>query len=103
MIRRPPRSTLFPYTTLFRSLRIGRLIRMRDVLDVVAGATDQSGYPLRRQGRNDARRAATPVVACEHSPIDTQRIEQFEQILTECGLLAGTRRVRRQEARRAIA
>src|SRR2546422_11065562 len=24
MIRRPPRSTLFPYTTLFRSLRPGR-------------------------------------------------------------------------------
>src|SRR5438445_13357267 len=24
MIRRPPRSTLFPYTTLFRSLRLGR-------------------------------------------------------------------------------
>src|SRR5947208_8007051 len=24
MIRRPPRSTLFPYTTLFRSIRIGR-------------------------------------------------------------------------------
>src|SRR5256885_11215671 len=25
MIRRPPRSTLFPYTTLFRSHRLGRL------------------------------------------------------------------------------
>src|SRR2546427_7092163 len=25
MIRRPPRSTLFPYTTLFRSLRVLRL------------------------------------------------------------------------------
>src|SRR2546425_7183030 len=25
MIRRPPRSTLFPYTTLFRSHRIGQL------------------------------------------------------------------------------
>src|SRR2546430_8778865 len=25
MIRRPPRSTLFPYTTLFRSARRGRL------------------------------------------------------------------------------
>src|SRR2546422_7608145 len=24
MIRRPPRSTLFPYTTLFRSLNLGR-------------------------------------------------------------------------------
>src|SRR3712207_7512326 len=26
MIRRPPRSTLFPYTTLFRSLRDARLL-----------------------------------------------------------------------------
>src|SRR5258708_25509231 len=26
MIRRPPRSTLFPYTTLFRSLAIGLVI-----------------------------------------------------------------------------
>src|SRR5205809_2813065 len=26
MIRRPPRSTLFPYTTLFRSLRLRHLI-----------------------------------------------------------------------------
>src|SRR5260370_19918212 len=29
MIRRPPRSTLFPYTTLFRSLRFGRLSQPR--------------------------------------------------------------------------
>src|SRR2546430_4304794 len=27
MIRRPPRSTLFPYTTLFRSARPGALLR----------------------------------------------------------------------------
>src|SRR2546429_5936583 len=27
MIRRPPRSTLFPYTTLFRSLYAGQLLR----------------------------------------------------------------------------
>src|SRR5256886_12518982 len=33
MIRRPPRSTLFPYTTLFRS----RAIRSRVVEDVRAG------------------------------------------------------------------
>src|SRR2546422_6130424 len=33
MIRRPPRSTLFPYTTLFRSLvRVGRVARTRCVL-----------------------------------------------------------------------
>src|SRR3712207_9320756 len=29
MIRRPPRSTLFPYTTLFRSLEMARLIVMK--------------------------------------------------------------------------
>src|SRR3712207_8385089 len=31
MLRRPPRSTLFPYTTLFRSLQLG------DVLDLLLG------------------------------------------------------------------
>src|SRR5256886_6760867 len=36
MIRRPPRSTLFPYTTLFRStLSAPRLGRYDDVADVV--------------------------------------------------------------------
>src|SRR3989441_8882580 len=50
MIRRPPRSTLFPYTTLFRSLSAG-LERVRD--DVVAGiraALEPDGVLL----RNDA-------------------------------------------------
>src|SRR5256886_15130754 len=28
MIRRPPRSTLFPYTTLFRSQRVGENLRL---------------------------------------------------------------------------
>src|SRR5258708_27500406 len=30
MIRRPPRSTLFPYTTLFRSQRLGQARRAGD-------------------------------------------------------------------------
>src|SRR3712207_7507759 len=35
MIRRPPRSTLFPYTTLFRSLGLKRLAHVLDpLLDV---------------------------------------------------------------------
>src|SRR3712207_7710081 len=37
MIRRPPRSTLFPYTTLFRSLDLALEEVLRD-LDVDAGA-----------------------------------------------------------------
>src|SRR2546422_3479264 len=35
MIRRPPRSTLFPYTTLFRSeLRPGHAQQLRDRLEI---------------------------------------------------------------------
>src|SRR2546430_10237126 len=37
MIRRPPRSTLFPYTTLFRSV----VIPQRGDADEVAGAFEQ--------------------------------------------------------------
>src|SRR5258708_25228212 len=36
MIRRPPRSTLFPYTTLFRSLVVAR-IRVADHADAAIG------------------------------------------------------------------
>src|SRR5687767_15270406 len=37
MTRRPPRSTLFPYTTLFRSHRGQRLVVHADVLGGVLG------------------------------------------------------------------
>src|SRR3712207_8697085 len=30
MIRRPPRSTLFPYTTLFRSFKLTRVVRIEN-------------------------------------------------------------------------
>src|SRR3712207_7905418 len=41
MIRRPPRSTLFPYTTLFRSERVARF-RKVDEQDRGAGRDGQS-------------------------------------------------------------
>src|SRR3712207_8513371 len=49
MLRRPPRSTLFPYTTLFRSTRprITRL-RQRDVHLTGAGSYLQNHLPLRQ-------------------------------------------------------
>src|SRR2546422_6350329 len=39
MIRRPPRSTLFPYTTLFRSHE--RLVRLAPVVAAAASAPDE--------------------------------------------------------------
>src|SRR3989442_7499271 len=46
MIRRPPRSTLFPYTTLFRSV-MGRTYRERD--------RDIGGTPEIRTGVGDRK------------------------------------------------
>src|SRR2546430_2869083 len=36
MIRRPPRSTLFPYTTLFRSIRTRLQVYQRDTAPLIA-------------------------------------------------------------------
>src|SRR3712207_7644141 len=46
MIRRPPRSTLFPYTTLFRSTDIyaARVDAAGRVLDTTPVVVDQGGY-----------------------------------------------------------
>src|SRR3712207_7595319 len=47
MIRRPPRSTLFPYTTLFRSERFGGAVIFMDELDAVGsrGGVPQTMEP----------------------------------------------------------
>src|SRR5688572_32439666 len=41
MIRRPPRSTLFPYTTLFRSQRDPGLAANRDLVEAAAAVDDR--------------------------------------------------------------
>src|SRR5437764_2645868 len=46
MIRRPPRSTLFPYTTLFRSLADDRIVTVRKVLDEVTCGEPSRGVDL---------------------------------------------------------
>src|SRR2546422_8136534 len=50
MIRRPPRSTLFPYTTLFRSHR-----RRRDEAAARAGAREGPGEPGEEGDRKSTR------------------------------------------------
>src|SRR2546429_5318593 len=43
MIRRPPRSTLFPYTTLFRSLALKIAMAVRFLSAVTAALAPQDG------------------------------------------------------------
>src|SRR3712207_7871657 len=54
MIRRPPRSTLFPYTTLFRS-DLAVVVEGRPVLDGALGLGDLDEAPLAIHG-GDVRR-----------------------------------------------
>src|SRR5258708_19200688 len=57
MIRRPPRSTLFPYTTLFRSCRADH-IGGRIAGPVADSIPDSGGLPARSAGF--ARRRSLP-------------------------------------------
>src|SRR5256885_8717582 len=78
MIRRPPRSTLFPYTTLFRSGSGAPRPRRRAVSRVA------------RVARPRARRAGPPraVRAVPGAPLLLRADRPFLQVLTR----AGTRR-----------
>src|SRR2546425_3789600 len=58
MIRRPPRSTLFPYTTLFRSLQVLRIAELLDkhfqeTLARQQGARFQLAHNVLRHGRSE--------------------------------------------------
>src|SRR5258708_23903619 len=52
MIRRPPRSTLFPYTTLFRSRILLRLQRSLDALESVVPAGRAVGAEAKGPNRD---------------------------------------------------
>src|SRR5258708_31522850 len=57
MIRRPPRSTLFPYTTLFRSLNHHTAV-VGGVLEDECGAALKTFFADRRRISREARAAA---------------------------------------------
>src|SRR5258708_17079157 len=70
MIRRPPRSTLFPYTTLFRSA-----LGERAVPDLAAAGAAQELHLAHREGWE---------VVVEHEPLDRKstRLNSSHQIIS---------------------
>src|SRR2546429_4700102 len=48
MIRRPPRSTLFPYTTLFRSGAVGASVRHHEDFELAFGVRGEDAVQARR-------------------------------------------------------
>src|SRR2546422_1277542 len=55
MIRRPPRSTLFPYTTLFRSQVTDRLADLIAAIHLREEATQAIGRHVREKDRKSTR------------------------------------------------
>src|SRR2546430_13613930 len=83
MIRRPPRSTLFPYTTLFRSRE--RHIRRAARRDRRCGAP-----PARRAGAQGSGPYAAFLSACARSEEHTSELQSQSNIV--CRLLLEKKR-----------
>src|SRR2546422_6071222 len=77
MIRRPPRSTLFPYTTLFRSLPV--FLHGLDHLGLGCGAVSAARGLLRRHA---VRSRALPLV-----PLDPRSEEHTSELQSRLHLV----------------
>src|SRR3712207_7099242 len=93
MIRRPPRSTLFPYTTLFRS-RGGRLARLRRgaeqlpedrIADVAHHQAGDQAVPEGRQLLALRQRVARSEQADQRSEEHTSELQSRQYLV--CRLL----------------
>src|SRR2546421_5654308 len=86
MIRRPPRSTLFPYTTLFRSKATGielpkeGEINKQPFKDLAAYATD-----LRNQGKLELEKPFEVSIDTERSEEHTSELQSRSDLV--CRLL----------------
>src|SRR5258707_4331968 len=76
MIRRPPRSTLFPYTTLFRSYMVGDEAPARVALQRAADASTEFA------GKDEARRRLA-MLAINVATADSAARTQLEKFLRE--------------------
>src|SRR3712207_5848538 len=75
MIRRPPRSTLFPYTTLFRSLERGTCLRRNFGAIIVKNdeiiSSGYTGAPRGRKNCSDLKR-------CRREELNVERGTRYE-------------------------
>src|SRR5258708_21312650 len=77
MIRRPPRSTLFPYTTLFRSYRQALLIRPQH-----AEALNNLGTVLKELGRLPEAELACRMALTIRPDRKSTRLNSSHQIIS---------------------
>src|SRR3712207_8130986 len=82
MIRRPPRSTLFPYTTLFRSERSGHTERGRDACRIPvpwSGTEPSYGFSSSRSEEHTSELQSRQYLVCR------LLLEKKKENAAECG------------------
>src|SRR2546426_5262989 len=88
MIRRPPRSTLFPYTTLFRSWDPNEVWKFGDPANFYnkytgpGGASNETGY-----GSSWRNPPLTPVVGDYGRQIQIRSEEHTSELQSPCNLV----------------
>src|SRR5258708_31143043 len=66
MIRRPPRSTLFPYTTLFRSVALDRELHVQPALAGLGGHGLQAAWQIVRLGARRSEEHTSELQSPDH-------------------------------------
>src|SRR3712207_8081022 len=95
MIRRPPRSTLFPYTTLFRSLPYRAVNRsLESAAPAIRVVVDAEGY---RERRAEALRAQAGEAA-DRSEEHTSELQSRQYLV--CRLLLEKKKKKSRNAQR---
>src|SRR3989441_8520655 len=79
MIRRPPRSTLFPYTTLFRSAREVRRLDGATPLDVLVHPPEEPGRPAAVALEEGDAEAGVALEDAAHAHADA-RLHHLERV-----------------------
>src|SRR2546430_8888692 len=90
MIRRPPRSTLFPYTTLFRSNQEGSMAVVSTACSAWATATTGRAEP-HAQAIRPARSRCFIATSCPRSEEHTSELQSQSNLV--CRLLLAKKKI----------
>src|SRR3712207_7246126 len=85
MIRRPPRSTLFPYTTLFRSQRLDQLAEDQRIVDTPPVTPERMVIDVRRQQGEDLLAQGVKDAGWDRSEEHTSELQSRQYLV--CRLL----------------
>src|SRR5258708_9989777 len=82
MIRRPPRSTLFPYTTLFRSVPYFDLVRHTETPKCSTACLSRESRPRVESGHHRLQTCGASTSAYDQTDRKSTRLNSSHQIIS---------------------